>query len=217
MLVKLYTGDDKNLNECWWKHFCMLTKIQTYKFKHIRQYTISPTYMFFTNVHSFYQTLITEVWKNLWRHEKWNSIIKSWWIFSRLGSLVFLVSAVNDIRSKNLIIFYIWPNLFGFSVQSGWFSGQLDGWFIRSEKNIVCKIYFRKLWKFRHDWQNKWHQSSVVVQTIQYCNSSTRNIYDFIKASLWIARPDHTVFLMYAVRNCLRIWIRLFRLAIWDS
>lgn len=142
MLVKLYAGDDKNLNECWWKHFCMLTKIQTYKFKHIRQHLISPTYMFFTNAHSFYQTLITEVWKNLWRHEKWNSIIKSWWIFSRLGSSVFLVSAVNDIRSKNLIIFYIWPNLFGFSVQSGWFSGQLDKWFIRSKKILFVKYTF---------------------------------------------------------------------------
>ena len=148
----------ENISACWPK--CKRSNSNIFANIQFHQHTcFSPTYIFF-------QTLITEVWKNLWRHEKWNSIIKSWWIFSRLGSLVFLVSAVNDIRSKNLIIFYIWPNLFGFSVQSGWFSGQLDGWFIRSEENTVCKIYFRKLWKFRHDWQNKWHQSSVVVQAI---------------------------------------------------
>ena len=131
---------------CWWwqKFSWMLVKafLHVDENTNVQIQTYSPTYMFFTNVHSFYQTLITEVWKNLWRHEKWNSIIKSWWIFSRLGSLVFLVSAVNDIRSKNLIIFYIWPNLFGFSVQSGWFSGQLDGWFIRSEKILFVKYTF---------------------------------------------------------------------------
>ena len=74
----------------------------------------------------FYQTILTEVWKSLCRHEKWNSIIKLWWIYVWLQLLVFLVLEDNDIRSRNSIIFYLLLNSFGFFVQSDWFLGQLD-------------------------------------------------------------------------------------------
>ena len=47
MLVQLYVGEDKNLNVCWWKLFCIVVKVSTFNFIHIHEQTkfISPTYI----------------------------------------------------------------------------------------------------------------------------------------------------------------------------